>query len=883
MRIFRMIVFAIFAVLLCLSACSRGGDDPIEPTPKPEVTKSEITIDSNIITNGLSFLSYKGEQSISFSTNENWTLNIANTTSGVTWCTVSATSGAKGNANVKFNVTENTDYENRSVSVTIKSGTVSKTFTISQKSADALLVTTDKYEVNQNGGTIEIEVKTNIDYKMEISESAMKWISESSSRGLTTYKHTLKIAANEEIKKREGEIHFKSGNKVETIKIYQAASEAILLLSQNEYNVSNKGDTISVDVKSNVEYDVQMPKVDWIIDMSSNRGLSSHTLNYIVRSNETYDNRYAEIIFYDKNNGLKDTLKVVQMQKDAIVITKKRFEVQAEGETIEVEFLANIDFEIIMPKADWINLLKSRTLNSAKCYFKIEENLSNEKRCERIIIKNQKKQLYDTIIVEQTSIKKETPYLTFSANEKQTLKMSKTVKTLEFSVNGDEWKELETTTVYFGGELGKLRLRGNNLYGTGGANFMFGNETPVACSGDIRTLLNYEKYYTVNTEDAKFSYLFKDCSSLTSAPELPSKNLASSCYSHMFHNCTSLTHAPELPAISLRGWCYESMFEGCINLIETPDLPATNIARSCYASMFKNCTGLLKTSDLPATTLEEQSYKEMFYGCTNLVQTPKIFATNLAKECCQYMFHNCTSLLQASELPAKVLKETCYQGMFYSCTSLTKAPELPATTLDTYCYSVMFVGCTSLKEAPKLPATTLATGCYAGMFNNCSSLTKAPELPATTLYRFCYNYMFQNCTSLTQMPELPAMNLAHYCYYYMFSGCTNLTQISKLPATNLAQHCYSGMFSGCTSLTKAPDLPATDLSTESYSYMFYECKQLNSITMLATNISYNNCLNNWLEGVSSVGTFTKAPKMDSLPNGYSGIPNGWTIKNYGEE
>ena len=93
-----MIVFAIFAVLLCLSACSRGGDDPIEPTPKPEVTKSEITIDSNIITNGLSFLSYKGEQSISFSTNENWTLNIANTTSGVTWCTVSATSGAKGNA-----------------------------------------------------------------------------------------------------------------------------------------------------------------------------------------------------------------------------------------------------------------------------------------------------------------------------------------------------------------------------------------------------------------------------------------------------------------------------------------------------------------------------------------------------------------------------------------------------------------------------------------------------------------------------------------------------------------------------------------------------------------------------------------------------------------
>ena len=205
------------------------------------------------------------------------------------------------------------------MSVTIKSGTASKTFTITQKSADALLITTDKYEVSQEGGTIEIEVKANIDYKMEISEKAKEWIKESSSRALTTYKHKLDIAMNEDVEKREGEITFKSGDKVEIVKVYQAGG-AIILLSQNEYTVSDTGETISVDIKSNVEYSVQMPDVDWITDEASSRGLSSHTLKYIISANNGYNNRSANIIFYDKNSDLKDTLKIVQAQKSSLFI-----------------------------------------------------------------------------------------------------------------------------------------------------------------------------------------------------------------------------------------------------------------------------------------------------------------------------------------------------------------------------------------------------------------------------------------------------------------------------------------------------------------------------------------------------------------------------------
>ena len=34
----------------------------------------------------------------------------------------------------------------------------------------------------------------------------------------------------------------------------------------------------------------------------------------------------------------------------------------------------------------------------------------------------------------------------------------------------------------------------------------------------------------------------------------------------MFRYCTSLTTAPELPALTLVNYCYRSMFEGCSNL-----------------------------------------------------------------------------------------------------------------------------------------------------------------------------------------------------------------------------------------------------------------------------------------------------------------------------
>ena len=196
-----------------------------------------------------------------------------------------------------------------------------------------------------------------------------------------------------------------------------------------------------------------------------------------------------------------------------------------------------------------------------------------------------------------------TPYVTFTADAAQTFKMTTSgnyaIDKLEYSLDGNEWTAVEKDKeVEFGGEKGSLFLRGTNINGTAStwdasSTITFTDKNVnVACTGDIRTLLDWKNYSTVDTQYARFCSLFKNCAVLTSAPELPATALADDCYNSMFLGCTSLTATPELPATKLADYCYSSMFIKCTSLTSAPELPATTLAEGCYSSMFADCTKL---------------------------------------------------------------------------------------------------------------------------------------------------------------------------------------------------------------------------------------------------------------------------------------------------
>ena len=165
----------------------------------------------------------------------------------------------------------------------------------------------------------------------------------------------------------------------------------------------------------------------------------------------------------------------------------------------------------------------------------------------------------------------------------------------------------------------------------------------IAASGNIQYLLD-KTGELLSVYDFCYSFLFEDCTSLTTAPELPATTLATNCYENMFQGCTSLTTAPSLPATTLADACYAGMFSDCTSLTSAPSLPATNLAEYCYDSMFYKCTSLTTAPELPATTLANACYRLMFSDCTSLTTAPSLPATNLAESCYWCMFYGCANL-----------------------------------------------------------------------------------------------------------------------------------------------------------------------------------------------------------------------------------------------
>lgn len=388
------ILFILLPLCIFFTACSKENDN----APK----QSENIIDFE--QGNMNFTEGAGEQTFSFTTNTAWVVSVASTRNrGVPWCTVAPTSGNAGSHTIKVTTTPNETYDDRSVTVTLKAGAEVKSFVVSQKQKDALLLTNDKFEVDQAGGTVTVEVKSNVSYTATIGEECKDWIKESNStRALSTTTKSYTVAMNEDGKKREGSIIFSDGSLTETVHIYQAGG-SIILLSQNDCHVSASGEEITVELRSNCDYEVVMPSVDWIKETMT-RGMSSHTLHYTVAPNDSYDGRKTEIIYRDKSDSsIADTLTILQAQKDAIIISEKEVKVGSEGGTVEVKIDANVDFEMQLPDVEWISETSTRGLSTHKKYLKIAENTGETSRTAEVVFKNTTSGIEETLTVSQSA------------------------------------------------------------------------------------------------------------------------------------------------------------------------------------------------------------------------------------------------------------------------------------------------------------------------------------------------------------------------------------------------------------------------------------------------------------------------------------------------
>lgn len=270
----------------------------------------------------------------------------------------------------------------------------------------------------------------NIEFDVSISGD---WITGGTTRSLSSTMLSFEIAENRSYVNREGAITInqKGGILTSTIKVYQSQEDAIILSNKTE-DISNESQTQEVELKTNVNFEVIIPKdaKSWV-PYSSTRALRTKTLILNIAENVSYEARKTEIYVMNKETSLQDTLSINQSPNSGLIVTQDKYELSNDAATIEVEVKANVDFDVFISK-DWISKITTRGLASNKLNLYIAKSESYDNRSGSIISHKKDGTLSSTININQSQedaiiLSNNTAYL---SSDMQTLE-------IEFKTNVD--------------------------------------------------------------------------------------------------------------------------------------------------------------------------------------------------------------------------------------------------------------------------------------------------------------------------------------------------------------------------------------------------------------------------------------------------------------
>ena len=426
----------------------------------------------------------------------------------------------------------------------------------------------------------------------------------------------------------------------------------------------------------------------------------------------------------------------------------------------------------------------------------------------------------------------------------------------------------------------------------------FSSYTPTSLSRFFKDLPKLETITGLeylNTEKVTdMSYMFRNCSSLTSLDVTKLNTANVSNMSYMFSGCTNLTSLDVTKFNTANVTNMSDMFRNCSALTSLDVSKFNTVNVTNMGRMFSNCSALTSL-DVTNFNTEKVTYMVyMFSGCSKLTSLDAskfntVNVTNMGR-----MFSNCSALTSLDVTNFNTKKVTNMGRMFFECQALTTIyASSKFVTTQVSQSSDMFYNCKKLKGEEEWKNDKAIDKTYAkidgGYFRdkaydnrpwvkydgsmltfrcgykktlgeNEYALNSGEELPKWNTHNSkiskvvfeasfanarptnCYAW-FRGFENLKQIEGIENLNTANVTdMSYMFKNCSNLAELDVTHFNTAKVTTMNGMFSGCSNLT---ELDLTHFNTENVTnmwLMFSYCESLTTIYVsddfVITNITY---------------------------------------------
>ena len=390
------------------------------------------------------------------------------------------------------------------------------------------------------------------------------------------------------------------------------------------------------------------------------------------------------------------------------------------------------------------------------------------------------------------------------------------------------------------------------------------------------TSLDVTKFNTANVTN--MNDMFRNCSALTSLDVSKFNTVNVTNMGRMFSNCSALTSLDVTNFNTEKVTYMVYMFSGCSKLTSLDASKFNTVNVTNMSRMFSNCSALTSLDVTNFNTKKVTNMGRMFFECqalTTIYASSKFVTTQVSQS--SDMFYNCKKLKGEEEWKNDKAIDKTYakiDGGYFRDKAYDNRPwaKYADGTLTFRCGYKKTLGENeyALNSGEEKPAwytlhddinlvvfeasfaNARPTSCYAWFqgFENLKQIEGIENLNTANVTDM--SYMFKNCSNLAKL-DVAHFNTAKVTTMNsMFTRCSNLaeldlTHFNTANVTNMYE-----MFNGCSNLVK---LDVTNFNTAKVTTMFgmfNKCSNLTELDVTHFNTAKVTAMNGMFSGCSNL-------------------------------